>query len=143
MAVRLNPYLVFEGNAREAVEFYRRALDAELVNLSTFGDMPGNPDHPTPPEVKERVMHALMKVGETELMISDTFPGSPYTVGNNVCVTVIADSAELTKKFFEALQDGGQVVMPVQETFWSPAYGMVRDKFGVTFQLSTEQPQQT
>ncbi|HUC91393.1 MAG TPA: VOC family protein [Paenibacillus sp.] len=139
MSVRLCPYLVFDGNAKGAVNFYQQALDARLVNIQTFGELPEDSGHPLPAEAKDRVMHALLKVGDTDLMISDTFPGTPYQAGDNVNITVITDNAEQTNVFYEALKQGGEVKMPLQETFWSPAYGMVKDKFGVTFQLSTEE----
>ncbi len=138
MSVRLNPYLVMNGNGKEAVAFYAKALQATVITVSTFGEMPADPNHPMPDEVKDRVMHALLKVGETDLMFSDTFPGMPYQTGNNVNVTFVTDSADRAKEVFDALAEGGQVTMPLQQTFWSPAYGQVVDKFGVPWQISTE-----
>ncbi|KAE8558757.1 VOC family protein, partial [Paenibacillus polymyxa] len=114
------------------------ALDAQLLFIQTFGEMPENPDFPIPAEVKERVGHATLKVGETELMFSDTFPGSPFSSGNQVSICITTDSVEQAQKMFDALQQGGQVGMPLQETHFSPAYGNVTDKFGVTFQMFTE-----
>ncbi|ADO55938.1 3-demethylubiquinone-9 3-methyltransferase [Paenibacillus jamilae] len=138
MSKRLIPYITLDGNAREAIEFYEEALDAQLLFIQTFGEMPENPDFPIPAEVKERVGHATLKVGETELMFSDTFPGSPFSSGNQVSICITTDSVEQAKKMFDALQQGGQVGMPLQETHFSPAYGNVTDKFGVTFQMFTE-----
>ncbi|HBU85130.1 MULTISPECIES: VOC family protein [Paenibacillus] len=136
MAISLNVYLVTDGNGREAVDFYKKAFGAEVLALQTFGDGPSNPDHPVPPEAKDRIMHASLQIGSSVLMLSDTFPGMPYVVGNHVNVTVNTDTAEEAKEIFNQLQDGGEVTMPIQETFWSPAYGMVTDKFGVHFQIS-------
>ncbi|MEJ3717452.1 VOC family protein [Paenibacillus polymyxa] len=138
MSKRLIPYITLDGNAREAIEFYEEALDAQLLFIQTFGEMPENPDFPIPAEVKERVGHATLKVGETELMFSDTFSGSPFSSGNQVSICITTDSVEQAKKMFDALQQGGQVGMPLQETHFSPAYGNVTDKFGVTFQMFTE-----
>ncbi|RXT03634.1 VOC family protein [Ammoniphilus sp. CFH 90114] len=138
MTVRLNPYLVMNGNAKEAIEFYQKALGATVLGIQTFGEMPSNPNFPMPEEAKGRVAHAMLKVGETELMLSDTFPGQPHQVGNQVTICITADEVEHSKKIFDALQQDGQVGMPFQETFWSPGYGVVTDKFGVTFQISTE-----
>ncbi|AJE50096.1 VOC family protein [Paenibacillus polymyxa] len=138
MSKRLIPYITLDGNAKEAIEFYEEALDAQLLFIQTFGEMPENPDFPIPAEVKERVGHATLKVGETELMFSDTFPGSPFSSGNQVSICITTDSVEQAKKMFDALQQGGQVGMPLQETHFSPAYGNVTDKFGVTFQMFTE-----
>ncbi|MBO3284187.1 VOC family protein [Paenibacillus sp. FSL M8-0228] len=138
MSKRLIPYITMDGNAKEAIEFYKEALDAQLLFIQTFGEMPENPDFPIPAEVKERVGHATLKVGETELMFSDTFPGSPFSRGNQVSICITTDSVEQAQKMFNALQQGGQVGMPLQETHFSPAYGNVTDKFGVTFQMFTE-----
>ncbi|MGM1019872.1 MAG: VOC family protein [Bacillota bacterium] len=138
MSKRLIPYITMDGNAKEAIEFYEEALDAQLLFIQTFGEMPENPDFPIPAEVKERVGHATLKVGETELMFSDTFPGSPFSSGNQVSICITTDSVEQAQKMFDALQQGGQVGMPLQETHFSPAYGNVTDKFGVTFQVFTE-----
>lgn len=138
MAVRMNPYLVMDGNVKEAIAFYKQALDAKVVGVQTFGEMPAGADHPMPDDVKDRVMHALLKVGETDLMFSDTYPGMPYETGNHVNIAIVTDDAGTSKQIFDALAEGGQVKMPMQETFWSPAYGQVTDKFGVAWQVTTE-----
>lgn len=91
--------------------------------------------------LKELVAHALLKIGESDLMISDTFPGMPFHVGNNVGMLIMTNRKERTKEIYDRLLDGGQVNMPLQETFWSPAYGLVTDKFGITFHVSTESAQ--
>lgn len=138
MSLRLSPYLVMDGNAREAIEFYQQVLDAQLVFSQSFGEMPENPDFPLPAEAKDRVAHAMLKVGETDLMFSDTFPGQPHQIGNQVTICISTNDKEKAEQMFEALQQGGRVNMPLQETFFSPAYGSVTDKFGVTFQIFTE-----
>ncbi|MEK3787034.1 MULTISPECIES: VOC family protein [Paenibacillus] len=136
MAVGLNVYLVTDGNGREAVEFYKDVFGGEVMMISTFGDSPSDPNHPTPPEAKDRIMHASIKIGDSMLMLSDTFPGMPHTKGDNVTVSVQADSPEEARTIFGKLQEGGNVIMPIQETFWSPAYGMVTDKYGVLFHVN-------
>jgi PhnB protein len=138
MIQRIYPYLVMNGNGQDAVKFYQAALDAELISLQTFGDMPPNPEFPTPPEAKNLVLNAQLKVGETDLMLSDNFPGSPYQIGSNVTIALIVNTVEKAKEVFGKLEDGGNVSMPLQETFWSPAYGNVTDKFGINWQVSTE-----
>lgn len=138
MTLRLNPYLVLDGNAREAIRFYEKALDAKVIGIQTFGEMPENPEFPLPAEAKDRIAHALLKVGETDLMFSDTFPGQPLQKGNHVTICITTNDIRKSEKIFEALREGGQVGMPLQETFWSPAYGIVTDKFGVTFHITTE-----
>lgn len=138
MTVRLIPYLVMDGNAKEAIEFYEKALDAQVLFSQTFGEGPENPDYPIPEDAKGRIMHATIKVGETELMFSDTFPGQEHQNGSQVTICISTDDAGKSKKFFDALQQEGQVTMPLQETFFSPLQGSVTDKFGVSFQIYTE-----
>lgn len=138
MTLKMVPYLVLNGNAREAVDFYQKALGAELIGIQLFADMPENPEFPLPEEAKNLVSHAMIKVGETEMMFSDTFPGQPHQIGNHVTICIMSDDANKSREIFVALEDGGTVEMPMQETFWSPAYGIVRDKFDVTFQITTE-----
>ncbi|MEW9668466.1 VOC family protein [Ammoniphilus sp. 3BR4] len=138
MTMRLIPYLMLDGNAKEAIDFYTKALDATLLFSQTFGEMPANPDFPMPAEVKDRVAHATIKVGETELMFSDIFPGQPHQSGNQVTICLSTNDKNQSQKIYEALQQGGQVSMPLQETHFSPAYGIVTDRFGVTFQIYTE-----
>lgn len=135
---KLIPYIVLDGQAQEAIHFYKEALDAELLGMQTFGEGPENPEFPTPAEVKDRVMHATLQVGESHLMFSDTFPGQPHNLGTQVTICITTNDAEKAKKFFNALAEGGQVGMPLQETFFSPAYGNVTDKFGINFQIYTE-----
>lgn len=138
MAKRLIPYLMMDGNAKEAIQFYQTALGAQLLFSQTFGEMPENPEFPMPAEAKDRVAHATIKVGESELMFSDTFPSQPHNVGNQVTICITTNSPEEAKQLYEALQQGGQVNMPLQETHFSPAYGIVTDKFGVVFQVYAE-----
>lgn len=140
MITGMNPYLVTNGNGQEAVKFYEEVLGAKVQSLQTFGDMPDNPEYPTPPEAKDRILHAHMKVGDFDLLLSDTFPTTeqPYQLGEQVSIALIIDDAEQTRTIFDKLADGGTVGMPLQETFWSPLYGNVTDKFGVTWQISTE-----
>ncbi|WP_246944838.1 VOC family protein [Bacillus pinisoli] len=137
MSVKLIPYLVMNGNAKEAIEFYKNALNAEVGFVQTFGEMPDNPDYPLPEDAKQRISHATIKVGETELMLSDTFPGQPHQSGNQVTICISTNDAEQSKAMFDELSNGGTVTMPLQETFFSPAYGGVIDKYGVSFQVYT------
>lgn len=134
----MHPYLVMNGNGQEAVKFYEHALNAKVLGVQTFGDIPENPEHPTPPEAKNRVLNAHLKVGDTDLMISDTMPGMDYQLGEQVTIALNPDDAQVSKEVFEKLSDGGKVIMPLQETFWSPLYGQVTDKYGVTWQVSTQ-----
>ncbi|TDL92344.1 VOC family protein [Vibrio vulnificus] len=138
MTMRLSPYLMMNGNAKEAIQFYEQALDAKVLFNQSFGEMPENPEFSLPEEAKNLVAHAMLRVGETDLMFSDTFPGQPSHSGDQVTICISINDIEKSKRIFETLSQGGEVTMPLQEAFFSPAYGIVTDKFGVTFQVYTE-----
>jgi PhnB protein len=138
MVTGIVPYLVTNGNGQEAVKFYQQALGAEVTSMQTFGDMPPSSEHPIPEDAKDRVMNAQLKIGNASLMLSDTFPGQPYQLGSQVTIALLVSEASEAKEIFEKLQEGGNVTMPLQETFWSPAYGQITDKFGIEWQVSTE-----
>lgn len=129
----LNTYLNFDGNAREAMEFYKTCLGAELV-MMTFADAPIQ----APPGSEERVMHARLTKGPLMLMASDCMPGMPFQQGTNFSLTIECDTPQEVDKLFAALSAGGKVTMPVQETFWASRFGMLTDKFGVNWMLDLE-----
>lgn len=131
------PYIILNGNGKEAIKFYEQALEAEVLGISTYGELPQSPDYPLPEEAKDLIVHANLKIGESYLMISDEFPGQPYVLGNQVNVALILKDRNKTKELFAKLQEGGEVIMPLQETPWSPAYGQIKDKFNITWQVST------
>ncbi|GKU82714.1 VOC family protein [Niallia sp. NCCP-28] len=130
-------YLRMNGDGKEAVTFYENALEAKVLGVQTYGELPENPEFPLPAEAKDLVVHAQLKIGNTFLMLSDTFPGQPYQMGSQVDVAITLNDAEKSKEVFGKLQEGGEVIMPLQETPWSPSYGQVKDKFGITWQIST------
>jgi PhnB protein len=138
MILRMNPYITLDGKTKEAIEFYKEALDATVIAVQTFGEMPEDPSFPIPADAKDRVLHSLLKIGETDLMFSDTFPGQPLEIGSNVSIALVVNNEEKTTQIYDKLQQGGQVKMQLQKTFWSPAYAIILDKFGVTWQITTE-----
>ncbi|WP_040203397.1 VOC family protein [Neobacillus jeddahensis] len=137
MILGVHAYLRMNGNGKEAVKFYENALEAEVLGVQTYGELPENPGFPLPDEAKDRVIHAQLKIANTFLMLSDTFPGQPFQTGSQVDVAITFNDVEKSREVYEKLQDGGEVLMPLQETPWSPSYGQVKDKFGITWQLST------
>lgn len=141
MTLGLVPYLFMDGNAREAISFYEQVLGARTEFVQAFEEMPANPDFPLPEAAKGLIAHAMLSIGESALMLSDSFPGNPPQQGTQVTLCIMSKDKERSRTVFEALQQGGQVQMPLQETFFSPAYGTLTDKFGVTFHISTEAPQ--
>ncbi|MBP3041305.1 VOC family protein [Bacillaceae bacterium Marseille-Q3522] len=137
MILGVHAYLRMNGNGKEAVKFYENALDAEVMGVQTYGELPENPEFPLPDEAKDLVVHAQLRVGNTYLMLSDTFPGEPYQLGSQVDVAITLNDVEKSNEVFGKLQEGGEVIVPLQETPWSPSYGQVRDKFGIAWQIST------
>jgi PhnB protein len=137
MAIKqLNPYLNFDGAGAKAVALYERALGAKVESIQRFADVPGAPPKP---ETADRVMHALLRIGTGVLMISDTQPGMPFSPGNNVHVCLDFDDAADMAKKFDALAVGGQVDMPLQDTFWGAKFGMLTDAYGIHWMFNCTQ----
>ena len=138
----LEVYLIFNGNCREAVEFYADVFKTEKPQIMTFGEAHQNPDFPIPEEAKNLVMHTNINVDGSKLMFSDNWPGSPYVVGNNISVALVSKDEEFIRSSFEGLKEGGTVTMELQETFWSKCYGSLKDKFGVEWQFNLDSGEQ-
>ena len=129
-------YLNFNGNCREAVEFYAEAFGTEKPQIMTFGDSPPNPEYPLAEEAKGLVMHTRLNIQGSNVMFSDVFPGMPFVEGNNISLAIVSENEDEIKSFFTKLKEGGSVGMDLQETFWSKCYGQVKDKFGIEWQLN-------
>jgi PhnB protein len=131
----LEPYLFFEGRCEEAVEFYRRALGAEVELLMRNKDSPDpHPPGMMPPGSGDKVMHVTLRIGETKVMASDGMcSGKPSFQGFSLSLTA-RDAAE-ADRLFAALSDGGKVSMTLGKTFFSPRFGMVADRFGVSWMV--------
>ncbi|MEI4769549.1 VOC family protein [Psychrobacillus sp. FJAT-51614] len=134
-------YLNFNGNCREAAEFYAEVFKTEKPQIMTFGEAPPSPDYTLPEEAKDLVMHTRLNISGSNVMFSDVFPGSPFIEGNNISLAVVSKDENEIRSAFEALKEGGKVGMELQETFWSKCYGSVKDKFGIEWQLSLETDQ--
>ena len=133
--MKVEPYLFFEGRCDEAIEFYRRALGAEVTMLMRYKYSP-EPPQPgmIPPGSENKVMHASLRVGDTTVMASDgRCSGKPGFQGLSLSITV--SDAAAADRVFAALADGGQVRMPLTKTFFSPRFGMVADRFGVAWMV--------
>jgi len=132
----IDVYLNFNGNCREAVEFYAQVFGLDKPKMMTFGEVPPHPDYPLPEEAKSMIMHTRLNISGSNVMFSDVFPGMPFVVGNNVSLSIVTDDKEEIQSAFDKLKVGGNVVMELQETFWSKYYGSVTDKFGVIWQFN-------
>jgi len=135
VSTSLIPFLEMNGSANEAIDFYVKALDAEVVYMLRFGDLPGNSESPLPLEKKDLISYAILKIGDSELQLSDNVTGSSYQKGTQVTIVVQTNDKSKATQYFEELKQGGQVNEPLQASFFSPAYGNVTDKFGVTFRI--------
>ncbi|SDC01555.1 PhnB protein [Paenibacillus sp. UNCCL117] len=134
-------YMNFNGNCREAVEFYAEVFKTEKPHMMTFGEAPPNPEFTLPEAAKNLIMHAKLVIDGSTVMFSDTFPGMPFTAGNNINLTVVSKNVDDIKAYYNGLKEGGKVEMELQETFWSPCYGKLTDKFGIEWQLSYDNGQ--
>ncbi len=131
----LQPYLFFSGRCEEALEFYRTALGAEVVMLMRFEEAPdAPPPGMVPPGWERKVMHSCVRIGEATLMASDGC-GQPQAFSGFTLSLTLTAEAEVDRAF-AALAEGGEVRMPLGETFWSPRFGMVQDRFGVGWMIS-------
>ena len=129
-------YINFNGNCREAVEFYAHVFKTEEPKIMTYGNTPPNPEFVLPEEAKNLVMHALLNINGSNVMFSDVFPGSSFIEGNNITLVVGSKNIDEIKSLFNELKEGGTIEMDLQETFWSKCYGSLTDKFGIGWQFS-------
>ena len=136
--MQVQPYLFFDGRCDEALSFYAAALGAKVDMLMRFKD---NPETPTPqncqPGMLDKVMHASFRIGDSALMASDgNCLGKPEFKGFSLSLPVASDAE--AQRVFKLLGEGGQVQMPLTKTFFSTSFGMVADKFGVTWMVMVQ-----
>jgi PhnB protein len=134
-AMQVQPYLSFEGHCEEAIEFYRKALGAKVEMMMRFKDAPkGAMPGDCTPAMEEKVMHAALKIGETTVMASDgrMQPGARPSF-QGFALSLDAKDEAHAKRLFGALSEGGQVQQPLAKTFFSQAFGMLADRFGVSW----------
>ena len=129
MASRLNPYLNFDGNAREAMEFYRDVFGGEL-RVNTFGE------YGTEGPGSDKIMHAQLETpsGYT-IMAADTPPGTQRTSGDSITVSLSGDDGAELRGYWDKLADGGQVTMPFEKQMWGDEFGMCTDRYGVPWMV--------
>lgn len=134
--MQVQPYLFFEGRCEEALEFYRQVLDAQVDMLMRFKESPeAPPPGAVAPGSEDKVMHASFRVGDSTLMASDGgCSGRPGFQG--ITLSLNLGDVEEAGRRFAALAEGGEVQMPLGETFWSPAFGMLVDRFGVSWMVN-------
>ncbi|NES27569.1 VOC family protein [Micromonospora terminaliae] len=131
MASRLNPYLSFRDDARQAMEFYQKVFGGTLT-LSTFGEF-GNPD----PAVADNVMHAQLETDRGfTLMASDTPPEMDYQPGARISISLSGDDADELRGYWRQLAEGGTVAVPLEKQMWGDEFGMCADRFGINWMVN-------
>lgn len=128
VATRLNPYISFDGNAREAMTFYQGVFGGTLA-VNTFGEYGA-----TEPDVKDKIMHGMLETdGGLTLMGADTPPGTDHVPGNNIAISLSGEDAEELRRYWEQLSEGGSIAVPLEKQTWGDEFGMCADRFGIAW----------
>ena len=134
----INPYLTFKGNCEEAFNHYKSVFGGEFTYIGRFGEMPPQEGKSMPAEDADKIMHVSLPIGSNQLMGSDT--GGEWAahtvIGNNYSISVSADSKEDADRIFNGLAEGGNITMPLADTFWGDYFGMCTDRFGINWMMS-------
>jgi PhnB protein len=134
MATRLNPYISFTDNARQAMEFYRDVFGGALT-MNTFGEF-GQPDSPD----ANKIMHAMLVTDSgLALMGADTPTGSEHTPGENIAVSLSGEDADELRGYWDKLAEGGTVSVPLEKQMWGDEFGMCKDRFGINWMVNIGQ----
>jgi PhnB protein len=131
----VNPYIAFKGNCRDAIEFYKTALGAQVLFTQTVGESPMSNMGPA-----SNIMHCTIKVGESTIMMCDDPRPDASADGGNISMAIGLNDPARAKQLFDNLAKGGTVIMPLEKTYWAEAFGMVTDPFGVKWMINCDQP---
>lgn len=134
MALQL--FVNFDGNCREAVEYYAKVFKTAAPKFMTYGEAPNDPEMGVSQKDMGLIMYTELNIMGSTVMFSDTPPGMDFVKGNNISLTAVTKDADELKRLFHSMSAGGEIVMELQKTFWSELYGMVTDKFGIHWQFS-------
>ena len=138
----INPYLTFNGNCEEAFNFYKSVFGGEFDYMGRYKEMPS--ETPVPDAEKEKIMHMSLPISkETVLMGSDSSEafGGPAQAGDNFCISINTSTKEETTRVFNGLSAGGEVKMPLGDTFWGSFFGMFTDKYGIHWMVGNDHNQ--
>jgi PhnB protein len=134
----LEVYLYFDGNARDAVEFYSTVFETPLNEIATYADMPTDSDMAIPENAGNLIMNTYLMIHGTSVMFSDVYPEMgihTLSVGNNVALVISDPSEAVIRNLFDQLKKGRSVMTELEKTFWSPLYGRLCDKFGICWEI--------
>ena len=135
--MRVSPYLRFNGHCQAAFEFYARCLGAKVETMQTFGASPMADQ--VPAGRRNKVMHATLRIGDQVLMGCDSTP-EEFETPQGVSIALTIDDPKAADRAFAALAEGGTIEMPVQETFWATRFGMLIDRYGISWMISCAKP---
>jgi PhnB protein len=135
MSSRLNPYITFAGDARQALEFYQQVFGGEL-SVNTFAQYGSAPDAPE----ADKVMHGMLETDRGfTVMAADTPPGMEHNPGNTIAISLSGDDADELRDYWKRLSDGGTVSVPLEKQMWGDEFGMCSDQFGVSWMVNITQ----
>lgn len=126
------PYLTFNGNAAEAIDFYSKALNGEIEFKQTFGESPMESSE----SQKDKIMHASFKAGDLHFLVSDTMQGPAVSEGTNLSLSLNFEDVNELNKTFANLAEGGKITMELQDTFWGARFGILTDKYGFNWMFN-------
>jgi PhnB protein len=133
MVTRLNPYITFDGNAREAMEFYQSVFGGEL-DISPWGDMPDMPGNS--PEMHDKVMHGMLTVSDGVTIMGADMPDSSGPKGSPIAVSLSGEDEAQLSSWWEKLSDGAEITAPFEKAPWGDTFGQLNDKFGVSWMVN-------
>ena len=133
--VKISPYLSFNGNCGEAIAFYEKAFNVK-ADIMRYKDAPPDAGFKAPEGTESLVMHAQFEIDGETIMLCDYPPNEAVKIGANIAIMAEFDSIESATAAFSALKEGGEIVMELQETFWSKCFGSLTDKFGIIWNIS-------
>ncbi|HEY5407699.1 MAG TPA: glyoxalase/bleomycin resistance/extradiol dioxygenase family protein [Ginsengibacter sp.] len=132
--MKLFPYLNFNGNCEEALNFYKDAFGGEIIQLGRYGESPME----SPEEIKDKIIHGRLQFGDVLIMASDAMNENGINSGDNISLSVECDTNGQLEKVFSKMSEGGKITMPLQEQFWGATFGMLTDKFGIHWMFNCE-----
>ncbi|TVP92127.1 VOC family protein [Alkalibacterium sp.] len=139
--MNITPYLMLDGNAKEAAHFYADVFDTPIESMELVKDWPQEFEGEIPQEIEDNVMHAHIKIGSTGLMLADAFPEDEYVPGTSITLMIDCKNTTEAKQLYDKLAEEGSVLFAFNETGFSPGYAQVKDKYGIDWQIVTDSPE--
>ncbi|MCL2853041.1 MAG: VOC family protein [Defluviitaleaceae bacterium] len=138
MSQSFTVFINFDGNCKQAVEFYSKVFGVNPGMNMTYANAPADPNNPMPASFADKIMYTDLKIAGANVMFSDVPPDTEHNFGTNIILNISTSDENELRKWFDNLQDGGHIIMPLGETFFAKMYGMVADKFGICWNLLLE-----